>query len=68
LAALDAQVRIRGPKDVEQAIAGRKLAADTVQKAVEAVVRKAPPMEQNGYKIPLFLAVVEEELTALVSA
>jgi xanthine dehydrogenase YagS FAD-binding subunit len=55
-------------KDVEQAITGKKLDADTIRKAAEAVVRNAKPMEQNGYKVPLFQAVVEEELKAYVRA
>lgn len=55
-------------KGVEQAIVGRKLDADTLRKAAEAVVRNAQPMEQNGYKIPLFQAAVEEELKAFVRA
>jgi xanthine dehydrogenase YagS FAD-binding subunit len=55
-------------KDVEQAIVGRKLDSDALRKAAEAVVRNAQPMEQNGYKIPLFRAAMEEELTAFVRA
>lgn len=55
-------------KDVEQAITGKKLDADTIRKAAEAVVRNAKPLEQNGYKLPLFQAAVEEELKAYVRA
>jgi xanthine dehydrogenase YagS FAD-binding subunit len=55
-------------KDVEQAITGKKLDAETIRKAAEAVVRNAKPMEQNGYKVPLFQAAVEEELKAYVRA
>ena len=55
-------------KDVEQALTGKKLDAETIRKAAEAVVRNAKPMEQNGYKVPLFQAAVEEELKAYVRA
>jgi xanthine dehydrogenase YagS FAD-binding subunit len=53
---------------VEEVLNGNKLDEDTIRKASEAVVRNAEPMEQNGYKIPLFKAVVTEELRALASA
>jgi xanthine dehydrogenase YagS FAD-binding subunit len=51
-------------KEVEQIITGKKLDPDLIKRAAEASVRDAQPMEQNGYKIPLFRAVMEEELTA----
>jgi xanthine dehydrogenase YagS FAD-binding subunit len=51
--------------EVEEAIIGRKLDPQTIDQAAEAVVRNAEPMEQNGYKIPLFKAVITEELEAI---
>jgi xanthine dehydrogenase YagS FAD-binding subunit len=50
---------------VEDAITGTRLDRNTVAKAAEAAVRQAEPLQYNGYKIPLFRAVLEEELTAL---
>ncbi len=49
-------------KEVEEAITGRQLDAETVSLAAQAAVRKAEPLKQNAYKIPLFRAIVEEEL------
>jgi hypothetical protein len=45
--------------------AGEKLNPDLIESAAGASVRNAQPMEQNGYKIPLFLAVIEQELKAV---
>jgi CO/xanthine dehydrogenase FAD-binding subunit len=33
--------------------------------AAKAVTAGAEPLEKNGYKIPLFQGVIEEELTRL---
>jgi len=52
-------------KPAEQAIIGQRLDAKTSEKAAEAVVKDAQPLEQNEYKIPLFRAIVEEELTRI---
>ncbi len=52
-------------KPVEQVITGQLLDAKIAEKAAEAAVKDAQPLEQNGYKIPLFRAIVEEELTKL---
>ena len=49
-------------KEVEEAITGRQLDAETVSLAAQAAVKKAEPLKQNAYKIPLFRAIVEEEL------
>jgi xanthine dehydrogenase YagS FAD-binding subunit len=49
-------------KAVEQAIAGRKLDSETAERAAEAAVKDAQPLEHNAYKIPLFRAIVQEEL------
>ncbi len=55
-------------REVEAAITGRKLEPRVIREAAEAAVRTARPMEQNGYKVPLFKAVIEEQLLALVPA
>lgn len=52
-------------KAVERAVVGRKLDAETAERAAEATVKDAQPLEHNEYKIPLFRAIVEEELTKL---
>jgi xanthine dehydrogenase YagS FAD-binding subunit len=52
-------------KAVEEVITGRKLDAETVKLAAEAVVKNAEPLEQNAYKLPLFRGVMEEELNAV---
>ena len=52
-------------KEVEEAITGRRLDAETVTRAATAAVKNAQPLKQNGYKIPLFRGMIEEELTAI---
>lgn len=52
-------------KEVEEIITGRKLDPYLIKQAADASVRNAQPMEQNGYKIPLFRAVMEEQLQAI---
>lgn len=52
-------------QDTEGAIIGKRLDDETVRKAADAVVRNAEPLEHNGYKIPLFRGIIEEELTAI---
>ncbi len=52
-------------KEVEEAIRGKKLDAETIANASEAVVAKADPLEQNAYKLPLFRAIIEEELAQI---
>ena len=49
-------------KEVEALITGKSLDSGLIRQAAEAAVRNAQPMEQNAYKIPLFRAVIEEEL------
>ncbi len=51
--------------EVEEAITGKQLDASTIAHAAKAGVKNAEPLEQNGYKIPLFKAVLEEELAAI---
>ncbi len=55
-------------KEVEAVITGQNLTPDVMRKAAEASVQRAKPMEQNAYKIPLFRAVIEEELQAIAQA
>jgi len=52
-------------KPVEDAIMAKRLNAGTVERASEAVVKNAEPLEHNGYKIPLFRGLLEEELTKI---
>ena len=49
---------------VEAVIKGRRLDSNTVAKAADAGVENAEPMTHNGYKIPLFRGVIEQELLA----
>jgi xanthine dehydrogenase YagS FAD-binding subunit len=50
---------------VERVIIGRKLDRQTITRAAEAVVENAEPLTNNRYKIPLFSAIIEEELAKL---
>ena len=50
---------------VEEVVTGKELNAETVAKAVEAVVKNAEPLKHNGYKLALFRGIVEEELMAI---
>lgn len=55
-------------KEVEGAITGRRLDADTVAQAAEAAVKNAQPLEHNAYKVALFSGLLEEELWAIAKA
>lgn len=52
-------------KEVEEAITGKRLDADTVAQAAEIAIKDAEPLEHNAYKVPLFRSIVEEELLAI---
>jgi xanthine dehydrogenase YagS FAD-binding subunit len=52
-------------KEAEAVITGQKLEADIIKKAAQVAVQRAQTMEQNAYKVPLFRAVIEEELEAM---
>jgi len=52
-------------KELEGALLGKKLDADIIAKAADAAMKNAQPLEQNGYKIPLFKGMIEEELAAI---
>lgn len=51
--------------DVEKVIIGQKLDSKTITRAAQVVVQSAEPLAKNRYKIPLFKAVIEEELTKI---
>jgi len=51
----------------EAEIVGKELGPNVVRAAASAAVRDAEPLEQNGYKVPLLKAAVEESLLAIVS-
>ncbi len=50
---------------VEEAVTGRELTPAVVTAAAEASVAGAEPLAQNGYKLPLFRGVVEQELVRI---
>ena len=52
-------------KAAEEAIVGTTLDAATIEKAAAATVEGAEPLEQNGYKIPLFEGLMKEQLEAI---
>ena len=52
-------------KEVEEAVTGKQLDPDTIARAAEAAVKNAEPLEQNGYKVPLFRGILEEELATI---
>jgi len=52
-------------KEVEEAITGRGLDTETITRAAAAAIKNAQPLKYNGYKIPLFRGMIEEELTAI---
>ena len=51
--------------EVEQAIRGRELNSTAIAASARAVVAGAEPLAKNGYKLPLFRGVIEEELTRM---
>ena len=52
-------------KEVEQEILGKQLDEKTIARATAAAVKNAEPLTKNEYKVPLFRAVIEEELEAI---
>lgn len=52
-------------REAEKAVLGQKLDAKVVQNAAAAAVRGASPLEDNGYKVPMFRGLVEEVLSGL---
>ena len=55
-------------REAEGVIAGRQLDAATCREAAAAAMREARPLKRNGYKIPLFTGLIEEELAKLGAA
>ena len=49
----------------EEAIMGQELTPDIISKAATAAVKDAEPLAQNGYKVPLFKGLVEQELAKM---
>jgi xanthine dehydrogenase YagS FAD-binding subunit len=52
-------------KRAEEVITGTTLDSGTIAKAAAAVVENARPLEHNGYKVPLFQGLLEEQLSAI---
>ncbi len=52
-------------KGVEGVLTGKEMDTDAIAQAAEAAVKNAEPLDQNGYKVPLFRGILEEELSAL---
>jgi len=52
-------------REVEDVIIGKKLNARTIAQAADAAVRGAEPLGNNGYKIPLFRGIIEQQLAAI---
>jgi xanthine dehydrogenase YagS FAD-binding subunit len=52
-------------REAEQVINGGWLDRVTGARAADAAVKNAEPMKRNGYKIPLFRSVIEQELMAI---
>ena len=55
-------------KEAEDALIGRKLDPDVIAKAADAAVKNANPLEHNGYKVPLFRGLIQEQLAAIAKA
>lgn len=49
-------------KDAEEALKGRKVDQQIAARAGEAAMKSASPLEHNQYKVPLFYAVMEEQI------
>ncbi len=55
-------------RETEAAIRGQQLDETVIAQASEAGVANAQPMSKNGYKIPLFKGMMEEELRKAMQA
>jgi xanthine dehydrogenase YagS FAD-binding subunit len=51
-------------REAEEVVTGRRIDAKVAARAGEAAMENAQPLDQNGYKVPLFRGVIEEELLA----
>lgn len=52
-------------KEAEQVLIGQKVDGTVASKAAEAALKDARPLAQNGYKVSLFRALIEEELATI---
>ena len=52
--------------EAEKILAGSRLDQKTIRLAAAAAVAGATPLEQNGYKVPMFRGLVQEVLEGLV--
>jgi xanthine dehydrogenase YagS FAD-binding subunit len=50
-------------QEVESFIFNKRLDAGVIARAAELAMKNAEPLERNGYKVPLFRGIIEEELT-----
>jgi xanthine dehydrogenase YagS FAD-binding subunit len=55
-------------REVEEFITGKQLDGETAAGAAQAAVKDAHPLKSNGYKVPLFRGVIEEELLKISKA
>jgi xanthine dehydrogenase YagS FAD-binding subunit len=55
-------------KDAEKLLVGGKLDAKTIGLVAAAAVKGAEPLEQNGYKVPMFRGLIQEVLEGLAPA
>jgi xanthine dehydrogenase YagS FAD-binding subunit len=51
-------------REAEEVVTGRRIDAEVAGRAGEAAMEHAQPLDQNGYKVPLFQGVIAEELMA----
>jgi xanthine dehydrogenase YagS FAD-binding subunit len=51
--------------EAEKVVKGSRLDRGRAATAAEAAIKNAEPMEQNGYKIPLFRGLIEQQLMAI---
>ncbi len=52
-------------REAESAIMGNRLEPAVCRRAAEAAMANAVPLKRNGYKVPLFAGLIEEELEKL---
>jgi xanthine dehydrogenase YagS FAD-binding subunit len=55
-------------KEIEESLLGTKLDAAVIAKAAADSMKKANPLRENEYKIPLFHGLIQEQLTAIGKA
>ncbi|UCD23749.1 MAG: xanthine dehydrogenase family protein subunit M [Gemmatimonadota bacterium] len=55
-------------REVENTIIGQRIDATLAREAADAAMSEAAALKNNGYKIPLFKGVIEEQLLAIASA